>query len=61
MPAQFLLHRTILHRWHFTLVDYEGTPVAVSDHFPSRDAAIAGIRAVREAAVDADVVDLTSE
>lgn len=62
MTPRFELRRGLLptrKRYRFVLVASNGEPVAVSEHYTTRDAAIAGIRAVRTAAVEADVVDLT--
>lgn len=62
MTPRFELRRGALpsrRRWRFVLVAENGQPVAVSEHYNTRRAAIEGINAVIEAAASAVVVDLT--
>lgn len=62
MPARFEVRRGILptrKRWRWVLIASNSEPVAIGEHYNSRDACLGGIQAVRDAVVDADVVDTT--
>ena len=64
MHARFELAKSKLptrHRFYFRLLASNGEVIALSEMYRHRDGAIAGIQAVRDAVVDADVIDTTQE